>query len=145
MRLAHSRLPLAQKKRGLPSSLLSSIGWLLGFNLLHPPLPPQTVPLVPLHQLDVHAAPDHCGGPLQAADRDVVVRVEQPVHLGAARLQQRRHLVLGDVLLLHGLRELLRDDILDRLRLRFLEDAFLLQEGIDARSHMRLAHRSNSF
>ena len=46
----------------------------------------------PLHQLDVHAAPDHCGGPLQAAERDVVVRIEQPVHLRAARLQQRRHL-----------------------------------------------------
>ena len=88
---------------------------------------------------------DHCGGPLQAAERDVVFRVEQPVHLGAARLQQCRHLVLGDVLLLHGLRELPCDDLLDRLRLRFLEDAFLLQESIDARSHMRLAHRSNSF
>ena len=54
-------------------------------------------------------------------------------------------LLLGDVLLLHGLGELPRDDLLDRLRLRFLEDAFLLKEGIDARSHMRLAHRSNSF
>ena len=31
-----------------------------------------------------------------------VFRIEQPVHLGAARLQQRRHLVLGDVLLLHA-------------------------------------------
>ena len=30
----------------------------------------------PLHQLDVHAAPDHCGGPLQAAERDVVFRIE---------------------------------------------------------------------
>ena len=35
---------------------------------------------------------DHCGGPLQAAERDVVFRVEQPVHPGAARLQQCRHL-----------------------------------------------------
>ena len=32
----------------------------------------------PLHQLDVHAASDHCGGPLQAAERDVVFRIEQP-------------------------------------------------------------------
>ncbi len=54
-------------------------------------------------------------------------------------------LLLGDVLLLHGLRERPCDDLLDRLRLRFLEDALLLQESIDARSHMRLAHRSNSF
>ena len=32
---------------------------------------------VDLHQLDVHAAPDHCGGSLQAAERDVVFRIER--------------------------------------------------------------------
>ena len=85
----------------------------------------------PLHRLDIHAAPDQCAGPWPAAERDVVFRIEKAVHLGAARLQQRRDLFLGDVLLLHGRRELPRDDILDGRRLRFLEDAFLLEEGID--------------
>src|ERR1035438_10372608 len=63
----------------------------------------------PLHQLDPYTPPDPRGRPLQAAERNVVFRIEDTVNLGAARLEQRRHLVLGDILFLHGLGELPRD------------------------------------
>ena len=39
----------------------------------------------------------------------------------------------------------LRDDLLDRLCLGLSDDALFLEEIIDARTHMFLAHRSNSF
>src|SRR5664280_240648 len=97
----------------------------------------------PLHQLDRYTQPDHRSRPLQAAERNVVFRIQDTVNLGAARLEQRRHLVLGDFL--HGLGELPRDDLFDRLRLRLFEDALLLEEVIKAGTHMFLAHRSNSF
>src|SRR5664280_1106910 len=97
----------------------------------------------PLHQLDRYTQPDHRSRPLQAAERNVVFRIQDTVNLGAARLEQRRHLVLGDFL--HGLGELPRDDLFDRLRLRLFEDALLLEEVIKAGTHMFPAHRSNSF
>src|ERR1035437_6251032 len=99
----------------------------------------------PLHQLDRYPQPDHRSRPLQAAERNVVFRIQDTVNLGAARLEQRRHLVLGDFLFLHGLGELPRDDLFDRLRLRLFEDALLFEEVIKAGTHMFLAHRSNSF
>src|ERR1035438_1543882 len=99
----------------------------------------------PLHQLDPYTPPDHRGRPLQAAERNVVFRIEDTVNLGAARLEQSRHLVLGDILFLHSLGELPRDDLFHRLRLRLFEDALLLEEVVNAGTHMLLAHRSNSF
>ena len=42
-----------------------------------------------LHKLNDHAAPDHCGGALQAAERYVLLRVEQTVRFGVARPEQR--------------------------------------------------------
>jgi len=48
------------------------------------------------------------------------------------------HLALGDFLLLHRLGKLPRDDLLDRPRLRLLEDALLLEEVVNARSQMLL-------
>src|ERR1035441_11132842 len=49
------------------------------------------------------------------------------------------------ILFLESLGELPRDDLFHRLRLRLFEDALLLEEVIDAGTHMLLAHRSNSF
>ena len=86
-------------------------------------------PVSSLHQHDRYAAPDHRSSPLQAAERNVVFRIEDTVHLGAARFEQRRHLVLGDFLFLHGLGELPRDHLFDRLRLRLFEDALLLDQA----------------
>src|ERR1017187_5766168 len=75
----------------------------------------------------------------------VVFWVEEAVNLGAACFEQRGHAHLGYFLRPHGLGELPRDDLLDRLRLRLFEDAFLFEEIVNARTHMPLAHRSNSF
>ena len=44
-----------------------------------------------------------------------------------------------------GLRRWPWGELVTRLGWRLAMAAFLLQEGIDARSHVRLAHRSNSF
>src|SRR6185295_20079118 len=60
----------------------------------------------PLHQLDRYPSPHHCSGPLQAAERNVVFRIKDTINLAAARLEERRHLVLGDFLFLHGFGEL---------------------------------------
>src|SRR5207244_5384254 len=88
------------------------------------------------HQFDHDAATDHRRRPLQTTKRNVVLRIKQTVNLGAARLEQRGHLVLGDFLFLHGLGKLRRDDLLDSLRLCLFEDALLLEEVINARTHM---------
>ncbi len=40
-----------------------------------------------LYRLDVHPASDHRRRPLQAAERNIVLWVEQPVHLGPVRLE----------------------------------------------------------
>jgi len=50
-----------------------------------------------------------------------------------------------EIFFLHGLGELPGDDLLDGLRLRFFENALLLQEDGDARTHVFLTHCSNSF
>ena len=71
-----------------------------------------------LHKLNRDPAADHGRGALEARQRDVVLCVQQPVNLRAARLQQRGHAVLRYFLLLHGLGELPGDDLLDRLRWR---------------------------
>src|SRR6266478_2879800 len=106
------------------------------------------------NQLDHHPPSDHGGRPLQAGKRDVVVRIKEPVNLGAAGLEQWRHLIFGYFLFLHGLVELPSDDFLDRLCLRLFKDALFLQEIINARTHAflailallaLLAHRFNSF
>src|SRR5687767_12342849 len=66
-------------------------------------------------------------------------------NLGAARLEQRGHLVLGKFLFLHRLDELPRDNFLNRLRLHLLKNALLFEKVINARTHMFLAHCSRSF
>src|SRR6266852_5383892 len=83
--------------------------------------------------------------PLQTRQRDVAFRIENAIDLGAARLQQDSHARLGNLFLLHRLRELPGYDLLDGLRLRFLEDVLFLQEVVNARSHIFLAHCSSSF
>lgn len=55
---------------------------------------------------------------MQAGKRNIALGSEQAVHLGAAGLQQRRHFILGDFLLLYGLIELPRHHFVDRLGLR---------------------------
>jgi hypothetical protein len=98
-----------------------------------------------LYKLDCDAATDNRGGSLEAGERDIVLRIEQPVNLGAACLEQRSHARLRYFLCSHGLGELPRDDLFDRLGLRLFEDSFLFEEIVNARTHMLLAHRSNSF
>src|SRR5207237_6890313 len=97
------------------------------------------------NQFDHHPMSNQRRRPLQARQRDVVLRVENAVDLGAAGLEQCRHARLRNLFLLHGLGELPGHNFLDRLRLRFFEDVFLLQEVVDTRSQMFLAHCSNSF
>src|ERR1035437_9435966 len=97
-----------------------------------------------LYQLDRYPAPNHCRCPLQAGERDVVSRIKNTVNLCPARFEQRCHARLGYFLFLHGLGELPRDDFLNRLCLRLFKDAFLLEEIVDARTHMFLAHGSIS-
>src|SRR6266404_3760845 len=71
---------------------------------------------------------------------DAVFRIENAIDLGAARFQQDRHARLGNLFLLHRLRQLPGYDLLDGLRLRFLEDVFFLQEVVNTRSHIFLTH-----
>src|SRR5438876_917085 len=71
--------------------------------------------------------------------------IENAVYLSAAGFQHDGHPRLRNLFLLHGLGELPGHDFLDSLRLRFFKDAFLLQEIIDARAHIPLAHFSSSF
>ena len=73
----------------------------LGFDVTN--LGPQTVIL---HKPDGHPLPYARRGSLQAGERDVVLRVQQTVHLGSARDRQRGHLVLGELPFLHGLGKL---------------------------------------
>src|ERR1035437_9969682 len=98
-----------------------------------------------LHQRDRDAAPYYCRRPLQARQRDIVFRIKQPVNLRAARLEQHGHLLLRNFPFLHGLRELPRDDLLDRLRLRLFKDTLFFEEIVNTRTHMFLAHCSSSF
>ena len=103
-------------------------------DVFHKCLAAAGAPLQPvLPQLNGDAPPNDRRCPLQAAERDVVFRVKQAVHLGPARLEQCGHLVLRDFPRLHGFGKLPCDDLLDRLRLRFLEDALLLEGGKRAR------------
>lgn len=85
--------------------------------------------LAVLHQFDRDAAADHRCRSLQARQRDVVLRIEEPVNLGAACLQRRCHLVLRDFFPLHRLSELPSHDLLDRLRLRLLKNASALRKS----------------
>ena len=85
-----------------------------------------------LYQLNTDAASDQRCCPLQAAERNIVLRVEQPVHLSPARLEQCGHLGLRNFFLLHRLGQLPCNDLLDCLRLRLFEDALLLEEIINA-------------
>src|SRR6266446_966481 len=103
------------------------------------------------NQLDHHPASNHGRRPLQAGKSDVVFGIKEPVHLGAAGLEQGSHLIFGYFLFLHGLVELPCDDFLDRLRLRLFKDTLALQEVINARTYVipallaLLVHRFNSF
>src|SRR5260370_24803 len=103
------------------------------------------------NQLDHHPPSYYRRRPLQAGKRDVAFWIEEPVNLGAACLEQRSHLIFGYFLSLHGLVELPRDNLLDRLCLCLFKDALFLQEIINARTHVFLsipalfAHRFNSF
>ena len=67
---------------------------------------------------------------MKAAKRGIVPPIEQPVNLGAIRLQQLRQLDLRDSLHLNSLCELPTYDFPNCLRLHFLEDALLLEEII---------------
>src|SRR3954466_9592278 len=92
--------------------------------------------VIALYQLNRDPTPHHCSCPLQAAQSDVVLRIEQTVYLRATCLKQRRHLVLGNILLLHRISELPCDNFLDGLRLRLIKDSFLFEEIINAGTHM---------
>ncbi|HEY7617401.1 MAG TPA: hypothetical protein VH744_11405 [Terriglobales bacterium] len=63
----------------------------------------------------------------------------------SAGFEKPGHLRLGDPFFSHRFGELPSNDFFNRLSLRLLENAFLFQEIVDARSHMFLAHRSSSF
>ena len=97
-----------------------------------------------LHKLHCHPPADDSRGSLLAGQRDVVLRVQQTIHLGTACLEQHGHLFLGKLLLLHGLGKLPLHHLLDRLRLDFTEVPFLLEKVIKTGSHMLLDHRFNS-
>lgn len=64
----------------------------------------------------------------QTRQRDIIFGIKQAVHLRPAGLKQCGHSVPRNPLLPHGLRQLPRDHLLDRLRLRIFEYALLLQE-----------------
>jgi hypothetical protein len=98
-----------------------------------------------LHKLNRNPPSYHRRRPLQAGKRNVAFRIEQPVNLGSAGLEQSCHLVLGNFLFLHGLGELPRNHLFHSLRLCLFKDTFFLEEIVNARTHMLLAHRSNSF
>jgi hypothetical protein len=95
-------------------------------------MPARCFPALQLNQLYRNAAADHRCRSLQAAERNIVLRITQSVDLGAARLEQHRHFVLGYFLLLHCLGELKRDNLLNCLRLYLFKNTFLLKEVIDA-------------
>ena len=81
--------------------------------------------------MDRYAAANDRRRPLQAAERDVVLGIEEPVNLSAARLKQRGHPVLRDFHFLHGVGELPCQDLLDGLCLRLIEYAFVFQEVVN--------------
>src|SRR5207302_210022 len=68
---------------------------------------------------------------------DTLMRMQSAYDIARTRLR--------NFSLLHGLGQLPRHDLLDGLSLRFFEDVFLLQEVVNARSQILLAHCSNSF
>jgi hypothetical protein len=72
-----------------------------------------------LYEFDRDAPSNDRRSTLQGRQSNVVFRVKETVNLGAAGFEQRGHLVFGDFLFLHGLRELPRNDLLGRLPLRF--------------------------
>src|SRR5260370_28793714 len=93
----------------------------------------------PSNQLDHHPPSDHRGCPLQAGKGNVAFRIQEPVNLGAAGLEQRGHFIFGYFLFLHGLFELPGDDLLDRLCLGLFKDAFFLQKIVNSGPLMLLA------
>lgn len=72
-------------------------------------------------------APDSGGGALHGIKLHlVIVRVQQPVQLGAAGFHPFRHFAFTDALLGHGLFDLPYQDVLDSVGGCFLADAFIL-------------------
>ena len=88
------------------------------------------------NQLDHHSSSYHRRRTLQAGQRDVAFRIQEPVNLGAAGLEQCRHFIFGYFFLPHGLIELPRDHLLHRLRLRLFKNPLFLQEIINAQTHV---------
>src|SRR6267143_5908391 len=114
-------------------------------------LAPSECSCVLSNQLDGDSASDHGRRTLQAGKGDIVFRAEEAVNLGAACLEQFGHPIFGNFAFPHGFVELPRDDLLDRLCLGLLKDAFFLEEIVNTRTHMILAllsflaHCFNSF
>jgi hypothetical protein len=94
------------------------------------------------HQLYPQLTPNDFGGALKAVDGGAaVVGIEQPIHLRAAGLHQRRHALLGDLFLFHFVGELVRDHGLDRGGGDLLADALLVQPAFEARADVRILFR----
>jgi hypothetical protein len=92
-----------------------------------------------LDQFDQDAAAYYGGGALESGESDIAFGIEEAVYLGAAGFQERGHFVFGDFLPFHGFVKLPGYDFLDGLSLGFFEDAFLLQEIVNACAHVGFA------
>lgn len=72
---------------------------------------------------------------MQRLQRDIAaLGIEQPVELRPAGLHQLRHLVLGQLFLLHRLPDLPGDDLLDGDGAELLNQAFLREPIVDGRA-----------
>jgi len=93
--------------------------------------------------LDGDSAADHGGCPFETRQRDVVLAVQQPVHLRALVLSSRP---CGSSIssFPSWLGRVAGYDLLDRLRLRLFKDPLLFQESYISLMVL-LTHRINSF
>lgn len=99
-------------------------------------------------QRDVKAAADSGGSSLHGVELHLlVVGIEQPVKVGAARAHAACHLHLADALLLHGLGNLPSEHALDRVGVGVGRQALVLQEALEGGANVWVVgrHLSTSF
>jgi hypothetical protein len=87
---------------------------------------------MPSGQFHLESSADGARGTLERVQLDLVVgRIEQPLHLRAARMHSLRHLDLPDPALLHGFGDLPREHPLLRKIEDLIPSPALFQEALE--------------
>jgi hypothetical protein len=96
-----------------------------------------------LDKLKAQGSAEGGGGALERIELDLVVlRVQQAIQLGAARVHALGHFTLGQALGFHRLGDLPREDALDRMGVGGVAESFVLQDTGERRSNVRVHLRS---